>query len=231
MKNIKFVILLLLISNLVSAQNIEDTAKKSTDITKPFMIKAGYLQTDLYGDDLDALSVDGETKALNSFMIGFEFHSEINSFLSLKHELNFQIHGAEIQLLDDNNVSYDSSLKMNAFELQPLNLTFRYKGFQIYVGPYASALVSATIERKDENGNIYKDKSIFGKPDEEAEENKYLQKIDFGATAGLLYEFNKTINIGVRYSHGLMPVFDNSLDQNKIKIYNKSFGVFVGYSF
>ena len=76
MKNIKFVLFLLLISNLVSAQNIEDTAKKSTDITKPFMIKAGYLQTDLYGDHLDTLSVEGETKALNSFMIGFEFHSE-----------------------------------------------------------------------------------------------------------------------------------------------------------
>lgn len=231
MKNIKFIILFLLISNLVSAQNIEDFQKKSTDITKPFMIKAGYLQTDLYGDHLDALSVDGETKALNSFMIGFEFHSEINAFLSLKHELNFQIYGAEIKLLDDNNLSYDSSLKMNAFELQPLNLTVRYKGFQLYVGPYASALVSATIDRKDGNGNIYKDKSIFGKPEEEAEENKYLQKMDFGATAGLLYEFNKTINIGVRYNHGLMPIFDNSLDQKTIKIYNKAFGVFVGYSF
>ena len=225
MKNIKNSVLsilfvLLFTSNLM-AQNT---------ITKPFTIKAGYQQTDLHGDGIDFLSVDGETKAMNSFLIGIGYHSEVSKFISFKHELNFNINGAEVTLKDDINGAYQSTLRMNSLQLQPLNVTFRVKGFQIYAGPYASALFDARINRKDELGNTYKDKSIFGEPDEETEQNKYLQKIDFGATAGVLFELNKTISLGVRYNHGIVPIFDNTTEQKSIKIYNKSWGVVLGYN-
>lgn len=143
--------------------------------------------------------------------------------------MNFNISGAEVLLSDAINGEYLSTLRMNSLQLQPLNVTFRIKGFQVYVGPYASTLLDARINRKDELGNTYKDKSIFGEPDEETEKNKYLQKIDFGATAGVLFELNKTISIGVRYNHGLVPIFDNTTEQKSIKIYNKSWGVVLGY--
>ncbi len=224
MKNIKNTVLsvffLLLITSNLMAQNT---------ITKPFAIKAGYLQTDLHGDDIDFLSIDEETTALNSFMIGVEYHSEISKFISFKHELNFNISGAEVLLNDAINGEYQSTLRISSLQLQPLNVTFRVKGFQVYVGPYASALLDARINRKDELGNTYKDKSIFGKPDEETEQNQYLQKIDFGATAGVLFELNKTISLGVRYNHGLVPIFDNTTEQKSIKIYNESWGVVLGY--
>ena len=224
MKNIKNTVLsvffLLLITSNLMAQNT---------ITKPFAIKAGYLQTDLHGDDIDFLSIDEETTALNSFMIGVEYHSEISKFISFKHELNFNISGAEVLLNDAINGEYQSTLRISSLQLQPLNVTFRVKGFQVYVGPYASALLDARINRKDELGNTYKDKSIFGKPYEETEQNQYLQKIDFGATAGVLFELNKTISLGVRYNHGLVPIFDNTTEQKSIKIYNESWGVVLGY--
>ena len=225
MKNINNIVLsilfLLFFTSNLMAQNT---------ITKPFTIKAGYLQTDLHGDDIDFLSVDGETTALNSFLIGIEYHSEVSKFLSFKHELNFNISGAEVLLNDDINGEYKSTLRMNSLQLQPLNVTFRVKGFQVYAGPYASALLDARINRKDELGNTYKDKSIFGEPDEETEQNKYLQKIDFGATAGVLFELIKTISLGVRYNHGFVPIFDNTTEQKSIKIYNKSWGVVLGYN-
>ena len=225
MKNIKNSVLpilfVLLITSNLMAQNT---------ITKPFTIKAGYQQTNLHGDDIEFLSVDGTTTALNSFLIGIEYHSEISKFISFKHELNFNISGAEVTLNDDINGDYHSTLRMNSLQLQPLNVTFRVKDFQIYVGPYASALLDARINRKDELGNTYKDSSIFGKPDQETEQNKYLQKIDFGATAGLLFELNKTISLGVRYNHGIVPIFDNTVEQKSIKIYNKSWGVVLGYN-
>lgn len=225
MKNIKNSVLpilfVLLITSNLMAQNT---------ITKPFTIKAGYQQTNLHGDDIESLSVDGTTTALNSFLIGIEYHSEISKFISFKHELNFNISGAEVTLNDDINGDYHSTLRMNSLQLQPLNVTFRVKDFQIYVGPYASALLDARINRKDELGNTYKDSSIFGKPDQETEQNKYLQKIDFGATAGLLFELNKTISLGVRYNHGIVPIFDNTTEQKSIKIYNKSWGVVLGYN-
>ena len=214
---------------LLFANNANKAMAQNT-ITKPFTIKAGYLQTDMRGGDVGFLSVDGETNALNSFLIGIEYNSEISKYISFKHELNFNINGAEVQLNDAINGTYHSSLRMNSLQLQPVNVAFRIKGFQLYVGPYASALLSASINRKDANGNTYKDSSIFGKPDEETEENKYLQKIDFGATVGLLYEFNKTISLGIRYNHGFVPIFDNTTEQQSIKIYNRSWGVVVGYN-
>lgn len=128
------------------------------------------------------------------------------------------------------NGDYQSTLRMNSLQLQPLNVTFRIKGFQVYVGTYTSALLHASIKRKDELENTYKDKSIFGDPDEETEQNKYLQKVDFGATAGILFQLNNTISLGVRYNHGLIPIFDNTTEQKSIKIYNKSWGVVFGYS-
>ena len=225
MKNISHIILLLLIVWCFTSASMA-----KNPITKPFTIKAGYQQTDLHGDGINFLSVDGETKALNSFLIGIEYHSEISKFISFKHELNFNIGGAEITLSDDINGEYQSTLRMNSLQLQPLNVTFRVKGFQIYAGPYASALFDARINRKDELGNMYKDKSIFGDPYDETKQNKYLQKIDFGATTGLLFELNKTISLGVRYNHGIVPIFDNTAEQKSIKIYNKSWGVVLGYN-
>ena len=225
MKNIKYIVLSILFALLFTSNLMAQNT-----ITKPFTIKAGYQQTDLYGDDIDFLSVGGETTALNSFLIGIEYHSEISKFVSFKHELNFNISGAEVLLRDDVNGDYLSTLRMNSLQLQPLNVTFRVKGFQLYLGPYASALLDASIKRKDELGNTYKDKSIFGESDEESEQNKYLQKIDFGATAGLLFELNKTISLGVRYNHGIVPIFDNTVEQKSIKIYNKSWGVVLGYN-
>lgn len=225
MKNIKNIVLSILIALLFTSISMAQNT-----ITKPFTIKAGYQQTDLHGDGIDFLSVDGDTKALNSFLIGIGYHSEVSKFISFKHELNFNIGGVEVTLSDDINGAYQSTLRMNSLQLQPLNVTFRVKGFQIYAGPYASALFDARINRKDELGNTYKDKSIFGEPDEETEQNKYLQKIDFGATAGVLFELNKTISLGVRYNHGIVPIFDNTTEQKSIKIYNKSLGVVLGYN-
>ena len=225
MKNIKYIVLSILFALLFTSNLMAQNT-----ITKPFTIKAGYQQTDLYGDDIDFLSVGGETTALNSFLIGIEYHSEISKFVSFKHELNFNINGAEVLLRDDVNGDYLSTLRMNSLQLQPLNVTFRVKSFQLYLGPYASALLDASINRKDELGNTYKDKSVFGESDEESDQNKYLQKIDFGATAGLLFELNKTISLGIRYNHGLVPIFDNTTEQNSIKIFNKSWGVVLGYN-
>ena len=224
----KYFVLLTLV--LLFIANNAKNAMAQDSISKPFTIKAGYLQTYLRGGDVDFLSIGGETNALNSFLIGIEYNSEISKYISFKHELNFNINGAEVQLNDAINGTYHSSLRMNSLQLQPLNVAFRIMGFQLYAGPYASALLNASIKRKDADGNTYKDTSIFGKPDEETEENKYLQKIDFGATVGLLYEFNKTISLGVRYNHGFVPIFDNTTEQTPIKIYNSSWGVVVGWN-
>lgn len=219
-KIILLVTFLFITTNLLVAQK---------NIRKPFSIKAGYQQSDLRGAALEGLSQNGETSVLNSFMIGAEYNSQLSRFFSLKHELNFNINGANVMLKDEvTQTNYESKLEMHSIELQPLNFTFRLVGFQLYAGPYVSSLVNASIARLDNEGNKYKDRSIFGKPDEETEDKRYLQKIDFGVTTGILYEFNNIASIGVRWNRGVVPIFDNAAYQETIKIYKNSFGVVLG---
>lgn len=40
--------------------------------------------------------------------------------------------------------------------------------------------------------------------------------------------YAKTISLGVRYNHGLVPLFDNTTEQKTIQIYNKAIGVTLG---
>ena len=40
--------------------------------------------------------------------------------------------------------------------------------------------------------------------------------------------YAKTISLGLRYNHGLVPLFDNTTEQKTIQIYNKTIGVTLG---
>ena len=51
-------------------------------------------------------------------MIGVNYHSEISNSSLFKHELNFNISGAEVLLSDAIN-EYLSTLRMNSLQLQP----------------------------------------------------------------------------------------------------------------
>lgn len=201
-----------------------------------FGIRAGFVQSNLYGEDLDALSIDGKSSSLNGFTVGVVVNSIIGRYFWLKHELSFNHHGANVKLNDKTQAGFSSTLKMNSLQLLPASPAFYYKGFQLYAGPYVSALLNASILRKDEKGNYYKDKSIYGSAEEDTEENKYLQKIDFGLTTGLEYQITFNISIAAHYIHGFIPIFDNananeSKQVSKIGIYNQGWGVSIGYLF
>jgi hypothetical protein len=123
-------------------------------------------------------------------------------------------------------------------DLFPFSPTFHIKGFQLYAGPYVSLLANAIILRKDENGNEYNDHSIFGTPNNFEDEQKYLQKFDFGVHAGIEYQFRFDLHLGAKYMHGFTDIFQyaNSytLEDTKtdaIKIFNQGFLFSIGYSF
>ena len=67
-------------------------------------------------------------------------------------------------------------------DLMPASLTFHGMGFQLYAGPYVSALLNANVQRMDENGRMFKDKVFMATPEnDETTESRYLQKIRFRA--------------------------------------------------
>ncbi|WP_430614541.1 outer membrane beta-barrel protein [Flavobacterium sp. JP2137] len=204
-----------------------------------FGIKAGWIQSDLYGKELHQLAVDGKTDAQNSFFAGIAVSSEIGKYFALRHELFYQQYGAQFARELDDDAVVDAKLTMRGLKINPISPTFKIGGLEIYAGPYIHVLLNASITAVDENGNTYQDYEIFGTAAEDTEDYKYLQKMDYGFVAGIDYVFKKKFSIGAYYSRGFAPIFDNAnsfgLEGNpgveNIKIYNESFGVSLGFLF
>jgi hypothetical protein len=202
-----------------------------------FGIKVGYTQSDIYGKDVDYIFADSKTNALSSFHGGLTANIMWGKYFWLKHELLVNRKGAAVSLKDSVNGKYSSNLKLVTLDLFPISPTFHFKGFQLYVGPYLSALLNGSINRKDSLGREFSDNKIFGTAKETSKSYKYLQKFDFGIVAGIEYEFDFGLNIGARFTEGFTPVFDNAnvytFNQQKpiIHIYNQALLISVGYSF
>ncbi len=238
-------VLIMLLSFPVSAQNnnaTDTTSNFSKELFKKgkvtFGFKAGYTNGTLFGSEIDYIFADNKTDWLSGFHAGIVVNTQVNNYFWLKHELIFNQRGAGVIISDSFNGSYSSKMKTYYLDLYPVSPTFDFKGLQIYAGPYLSTLTAATIQRKDELGNFYIDKSIFGDAGNDESEKKYLQKFDFGLNAGIEYQFPFGLLIGAKYTHGFTDLFQyaNSytLEDTKtdnIKIYNRSVMFSIGYVF
>jgi hypothetical protein len=219
-----------------TTENFRNQLFKSGSVT--FGLKAGYTQGNFYGSEIDYIFAGGTTKWISGFHAGMLVNSKVSKYFWLKHELIFSQRGAIVTLFDSLTGNYSSKLKTYYLDLYPLNPTFHYKRFQLYGGPYISLLTHANIQRKNENGVLFKDKSIFGDASQFEDNSKYLQKFDFGMNLGIEYQFPFGFFIGAKYNHGFTDIFQyaNSYTLNDpkttpIKIYNRAFWVSVGYSF
>ncbi|MTG96628.1 PorT family protein [Myroides albus] len=220
--------------SLISAQDINEDLKGRTT----FAVKAGWLQSTLKGDDVDYLAVDGKVDARNSFFAGVSVDNSIGKHFGLKHELFYQNYGGEFKRELEDHV-FDATLEMHSLRLNPISAVFQVKGLQLYAGPYVNMLLYSSISAIDENGKKYKDHGIFGSTEDDQEDSKYLQKMDYGIVAGLEYQFKFGLIIGAQFTRGFASIFDNSntfgVEENEgandFKIYNQNFNVFVGYRF
>jgi len=201
-----------------------------------FGIKAGVSQSTLYGEDVSDISNDGLVTPFLGFHAGIHAHSTISDYLWLKHELFFQQMGAIITI-NHKDGAYTSTLRTELLTLFPASVALHWNGLQLYGGGYMSMLINANIRRKDSTGAFKDDDSIFGNPTETTEDNKYLQKIDAGIVVGVEYEFAFGLNIGIRYTQGFVPVFDNAnvhtfgQDKPVIGIYRSGLHATLGWSF
>ena len=203
-----------------------------------FGIVGGVTYANIYGREIDYIFADNKTNWQPSLHIGIEANSMIGTHLSLKHELILNQRAAGVTLVDTfTGNNYTSKLKTLYLELYPFSLAYSYKNLQIYAGPYVSALVNASIKRKDANGNLYTDKTIYGTPSNDETVQKYLQKIDFGLASGASYNLPFGFFINAKYTYGFADIFQfansNSLDDpktDKIKMYNKAILISIGYT-
>lgn len=193
-----------------------------------FGIKGGLNWSYLKGKDIGNLSNGGEARELSGQMIGFTVNNKLSSGFWLKHEVFYSRRLMTIQLDDAIHPIFRSELKRGYIDLFPATPTYHYQRFQLYSGPYIEMLLNASVQRKDENGNLYTDKSFFGASDVKG---NYSQKFDAGLVIGAEYEFPFGINIGARFMRGFVPLIEDSALKDQWRIYNQSLAFTIGYSF
>lgn len=245
MKKIIMVLMAVALCSITYAQSQPEPALSLTDTLSDkqllngkvtWGLKAGWNYTNLYGKEIDYVFASNKTEYQSGFHAGLYVDTRLSKHFGLKHELLFSQKRIGVSLTDTNYGDYGSKLTMSYVDLMPASLTFHAGGFQLYAGAYVSALLNANVQRMDENGRMFKDKSIFGNPENDETETRYLQKFDFGANVGLEYCFDFGISIGARYTHGFTDIFqyansytNEDTKTDNIKIYNKRFMVSIGY--
>ncbi|MCS6927862.1 MAG: PorT family protein [Saprospiraceae bacterium] len=203
-----------------------------------FGCKIGYNRSNIFGRDVDYIFASRRTQWLSGWHLGMQVNTPLNRRFGLKYELLLSTRGASVSLTDSISGLYSSRFRTYYLDLFPISPTFYVKRFQLHAGPYVSLLKAATLQKKDERGNFFTDKSIFGDGSNREDEVKYLQKFDFGIHAGVEYQLPFGLFISVKYMHGLTDIFQyaNSYTfedekTDKIKIFNRLFVLSIGYYF
>lgn len=201
-------------------------------------VKGGWNYNSLYGKEIDYIFASNKTNYQSGFHAGVFVDNPLSARYGLKHELLFSQKRIGTMLRDTQYGDYKSTLTMTSIDLMPANFTVYTKKIHAYVGPYLSALVAANEKRKDENGRMTKDKTIFGDAHNDESESRYLQKFDFGINIGAEYNISPSISLGARYMHGFTDIFqyansytNEDTKTDNIKIYNRGFMLSIGYRF
>lgn len=201
-------------------------------------VQAGLNYDNLFGKEIDYIFATDQASYKLGFHAGLFVDSRLGKNFGLKQELILSQRRTSVFLSDEAEQVYSTNFNRTYLDLMPLNFNYEKSGFQIYVGPYVSALLAAHVNRKDEDGKFFKDKSIYGDPENEESESRYLQKFDFGLNIGLAYKLYNKYSIGLRYMHGFTDLFqyansytNEDTKTDNIKIYNRGFRLTCGFNF
>lgn len=205
----------------------EDTEIKGLENVR-FGLNAGYTRFNLRGSGTDAFSTGGKPVALSGWTAGAYANVKLGKVWGLRHEVSIIQKGALLKIEDKDHPAFDSKYKSLSLDIVPISVTAQAGGIQLYAGPYLAVLINSSIERMDENGQLYKDKNIYGNA---KSPGNYSQKIDGGFVAGLGFELKNGLNIGGKYSYGMTPVIEHTeRSDGQWKIYNRGFILTIGYT-
>lgn len=202
--------------------------------------KVGLNTYNFYGKETDYIFASSNTQFRPGFHAGIFVNTKIGNHWGLTHELIFNLRRVGVTYRDSNNNTYHSTVNSSYIDIVPAHLNYQLpeSRFNFFAGPYVSVLVAANTQRKDENGKLYRDRSIFGDADNDESKSYYLQKFDFGMHLGIEYQLKDRWSVGLRYTHGFTDLYQNSnssangnIKRDKIKIYNRGFLLSLAYNF
>ncbi|QNH62766.1 porin family protein [Hymenobacter sediminicola] len=164
-------------------------------------IKGGINLATLSGDDAEGFSSKVGPLA------GVALNLGINDMFSVQPEVLYSVKGTQSD--------EDSKAKLNLNYIDvPVLLKVNAGGLFFELGPQLGILASAKSKYEDESDDV---KDTF-------------KTVDFGYAAGLGYQLDGGLNLGLRYNGGIANVFDLDLEEEP-KVRNSAFQFYVGYMF
>ncbi|SUJ31007.1 Uncharacterised protein [Sphingobacterium spiritivorum] len=189
-------------------------------------LTAGISRNMLSGNQLENLSNGGVVKNGYNVIIGLSVFNPITTSFGLKHEVFYSPTTVGLHLNDGNQPVYKSKLNRQIIQLYPLSPAFHYKNLQISAGPYWGIVAGGAIQRKDQQGNLFKDHTIYGSS---ASSGGYLHKWDLGISGALAYTLSSKLHIGLRYTQGFIALTENTAEQQQQQVYSNYTTLAVGY--
>lgn len=147
-------------------------------------------------------------------IVGLYTHTDIAKKVSFDIELNYISFGSLFSTDQNTAEQRDYKVSLGYISL-PVNLNYCfYKQMHIQLGIQTSALLTAIIEEKYQNV-VTKGKNINN-----------FHAIDVGPTLGLYYQFEKGLQLGVRYYRGVQNIF-----KDNFVLYNTGVQFLLTYQF
>lgn len=197
-------------------------AQEKTEVPQ-LGIKTNLNVTSFMGDDVK----DDNFKL--GWSAGLYYHIPINQTLGIQPEVNFSRVGAKYKndLVDTENITttYSNSTTLDYVQV-PVLLKIYPGGsrFNFEIGPQVGFNVYASNKVKyDSNVN---GQNVVTEQKRDISDD--VEKVDFGAVAGVGYNITDNVNVGVRYYLGLKDTFKS---ESNFDAKNQGFSFGVGYSF
>ncbi|MBG8553351.1 porin family protein [Hymenobacter guriensis] len=213
-------------------------------------LKAGGTYSNVSGDDVKQFTGSGYDTSLGSYKLGYNagltFNLPVTSdgFFSIAPELLYNRKGYEIT--SDQKNGLPSGVSKYEIEQQrvlhyldlPIMARINADGFFFEAGPQVSYLFGSRTKTqtttKYTNGDKDKteDRSEFVDYLGGIRKEKYkgdLSNVDISAVAGLGYQTESGMSLGLRYARGFNSLIDSKDSDNEPKVFNNAFTLQVGY--
>ncbi|MDL1914297.1 MAG: PorT family protein [Bergeyella sp.] len=236
-----FIVLFVFHTYFYAQERVKDFPRKESREEEIFgkvywRVKAGLNISDIGGEDIDYIFLDNRTRNKMGYMLGACAYTWFSKKWGLSHGLSLNQRNIGVNISDKINGKYSTIFREHYIEMAPITAMYHIRDFKVFAGPYVSTLVAASIDRKDKEGNVYKDTSIFGSADNNEEESRYMQKLDYGFELGVDYDINSKMSLGATYNLGFADIFqyansytNGSGKTDRIRIYNRGFVFTLSY--
>ncbi|GAA4344939.1 porin family protein [Flaviaesturariibacter amylovorans] len=222
----------LLLAGLAAVLSAAAQQKSAGPEKVSFGIKAGLNSASIKGEASESLNgmvdyTDGifNTESRTGFYAGGTVNIPVGGGFSIEPGILYDQKGYVLQgsygLKDAEFLSLNGKARLNLNYISlPVLVKGTFGGFQAFAGPQVSYLAQAQLHATAGALGF----NVFNKRYDVADQ---FNKVDFGLTGGIGYQFNNGFHINAAYDHGLGKIdADRSLDA-----YNRAFKVGVGFRF